>query len=99
MIFCSYDTPDELSVNLNDYEGDDFDNEDDDEFDESLKQFKTKKYNFRESFRLDKSKLLTEKKKPIKEELSNEQHRLLLDTLQNVDFGVRDGKDLYIFNN
>lgn len=31
MIFCSYDTPEELSVNLNDYEGSDFDDFDDEE--------------------------------------------------------------------
>ena len=39
LIFVSFDSPDELSVNLSDYEGDSYDDdEDDEEFDESLKE-------------------------------------------------------------
>lgn len=37
MAFASFDTPDELSVNLSDYEGDSYD-DDDEEFDEALKE-------------------------------------------------------------
>lgn len=98
MIFCSYDTPSELSVNLNDYEPEDNDFDDkDDDFDESLKQFKTKKYNFRESFRLDKSKLLTEKKKSIKEALDNEAYNKLANSNVDYDYGDYEGDEFFIF--
>lgn len=50
--FASYDAPEEMSVNLNDYEGDSYD-EDDDDFDESLKE---------DNKALDKGKMITNSK-------------------------------------
>lgn len=55
--FASYDAPEELSVNLSGYEGDSYD-EDDDDFDESLKEAKDKKY-FYELTDIEKKEVLS----------------------------------------